>query len=124
MRQKLREKEGKFGFFKSGSVEILLKKVKILPKIYLIFTDGGHSSATVKNGLESSRSLMHDETAVLFHNYNFSGFKRVVDNISREDNQVKIIHPSSDYDMEFTKKKAWDQRFYFTMRAQSNSECI
>jgi hypothetical protein len=48
---------------------------------------------------------MHNETAVFFHNYDFSGPKMVVDNISREEYQVKIIHPKSDYDTALVKKK-------------------
>ena len=105
VKQKLRETECKFKLFKGDSVETLSKLVKILPKIDLIFIDGGHSYATVKSDWENSRSLMHDETAVFFHNYDFSGSKRVVDNISREEYQVKIIHPSSDYDTALVKKK-------------------
>ena len=91
--------------FKGDSVETLPKEVKTLPKMDLIFIDGGHSYATAKSDWENSRFLMHNETAVFFHNYDFSGVKRVIDNISREEYQVKIIHPSSDYDSAFVKKK-------------------
>ena len=103
--QKLREKGCKFKLFKGDSVETLPMKGKTLPKMDLIFIDGGHSYATVKSDWENSRSLMHDDTAVFFHNYDFSGPKRVVDNISRDEYQVKIIHPSSDYDTAFVRKK-------------------
>jgi len=106
VRQKLKETRCKFELFKGDSVETLPGKVKRLPKMDLIFIDGGHSYATVKSDWENSKSLMHDETAVFFHNYDFSGPRRVVDNISREEYQVKIIHPSSDYDTAFVKKKA------------------
>ena len=105
VRQKLKETGCKFKLFKGDSVETLLREVKALPKMDLIFIDGGHSYGTVKSDWENSRSLMHNETAVFFHNYDFSGPKRVVDNISREEYQVKIIHPSSDADTAFVKKK-------------------
>ena len=105
VRRKLRETGCKFKLFKGDSVETLPRMMKTLPKMDLIFIDGGHSYATVKNDWENSRSLMCDETAVFFHNYDFSGPKRVVDNISREEYQVKIIHPSSDADTAFVKKK-------------------
>ena len=105
VRQKLRETGCKFRLFKGDSVVALPREVKTLPKMDLIFIDGGHSYATVKSDWENSRFLMHDETAVFFHNYDFSGPKRVVDNISREEYQVKIIHPSSDADTAFVKKK-------------------
>lgn len=105
VRQKLEETGCRFKLFKGDSVETLPREVKTLPKMDLIFIDGGHSYATVRSDWENSRSLMHDETAVFFHNYDFSGPKRVVGNISREEYQVKIIHPSSDYDTAFVKKK-------------------
>jgi predicted O-methyltransferase YrrM len=105
VRQKLRETGCKFELFKGDSGETLPMEVKTLPKMDLIFIDGGHSYATVKSDWENSRSLMHDETAVFFHNYDFSGPRRAVDNISREEYQVKIIHPPSDYDTAFVKKK-------------------
>jgi len=105
VRQKLRETGCKFKLFKGDSVETLPREVETLPKMDLIFIDGGHSYATVKSDWESSRFLMRDETAVFFHNYDFSGPKRVVDTISREEFQVKIIHPSSDYHTAFVKKK-------------------
>jgi predicted O-methyltransferase YrrM len=105
VRQKLKETGCKFRLFRGDSVETLRREVKTLPKMDLIFIDGGHSYATVKSDWENSRALMHDETAVFFHNYDFSGPRRVVDNVSREEYQVKIIHPSSDYDTAFVKKK-------------------
>ena len=105
VRQKLMETGCEFRLFKGDSVKTLPGEVKTLPKMDLIFIDGGHSYATVKSDWENSRSLMHDETAVFFHNYDFSGPKRVVDNISREKYQVKILHPPSDYDTAFVKKK-------------------
>ena len=105
VKQKLRETGCTFTLFKGNSIETLPKKVETLPKMDLIFIDGGHSYETVKSDWENSRSLMHDETGVFFHNYDFSGPKRVVDNISREEYQVEIIHPSSDWDTAFVKKK-------------------
>jgi hypothetical protein len=71
----------------------------------LIFIDGGHSYPTVKSDWENSKSLMHNKTAVFFHNYNFSGVKQVVDNIPREQYQVEIIDPPSDYPTAHVKKK-------------------
>jgi len=105
VRQKLRETGCKFKLFKGDSVQTLPRELKTLPEMDLIFIDGGHSYATAKSDWENSKSLIHNKTAVFFHNYNFSGLKRVVDNISREEYRVKIIHPSSDYDTAFVKKK-------------------
>ena len=105
VRQKLEKTGCKFRLFKGDSVKTLPKAVKNLPMMDLIFIDGGHSYVTVKSDWENSKSLMHDNTAVFFHNYNFSGPKRVVDNIPREEYRVEIIHPPMDYMTALVKKK-------------------
>ena len=94
-----------FDLFKGDTVVTLSKYVKALKKMDLIFIDGGHSYETVRSDWTQSKLLMHSETAVFFHNYDFSGVKRLVDSISREDYIVEIIHPSSDYDTAFVKHK-------------------
>ena len=103
--QKLEKTGCKFRLFRGDSVKTLPKVLKNLPMMDLIFIDGGHSYATVKSDWENSKSLMHNETAVFFHNYNFSGPKRVVDNISQEEYRVEIIHPPMDYMTALVKKK-------------------
>lgn len=105
VRQKLKDTGCKFKLFKGDSARTLPKVLKTLPRMDLIFIDGGHSYSTVKNDWENSKSLMHNETAVFFHNYDFLGPKRVVDKISREEYQVKIVHPPSDCDTALVKKK-------------------
>lgn len=107
VRRKLEETGCKFKLFKGDSVETLPKATQTLPKMDLIFIDGGHSYETVKCDWENSRFLMHDATAVFFHNYGFSGVKRLIDNISREEYQVEIIHPPSDYSTAFVKRKTY-----------------
>jgi len=114
VREKLEETGCKFKLFKGDSVKTLPKVVKNLPKMDLIFIDGGHSYTTVKNDWENSKTLMHDETAVFFHNYDFSGPKRVVDSISREEYQVEIIHPPSDCDTALVQNRFSKQRFTIT----------
>jgi len=103
--RKLKKTGCKFELFKGDSVKTLSEVVKAFPKMDLIFIDGGHSYVTVKSDWENSKSLMHDETAVFFHNYDFSGPKRVVDDISRGEYHIEIIHPPSDYDTALVKKK-------------------
>ena len=106
VKQKLEETGCRFKLFKGDSVRTLPRVLKELPKMDLIFIDGGHSYEVARSDWGNSRSLMHEETAVFFHNYDFSGVKRVVDGISREEYKVKIIYPPSDYAIAFVKKKA------------------
>jgi predicted O-methyltransferase YrrM len=105
VRRKLVDTGCRFDLFKGDTVVTLSKHVKALKKMDLIFIDGGHSYETVRSDWAQSKLLMHSETAVFFHNYDFSGVKRLVDSISREDYIVEIIHPSSDYDTAFVKHK-------------------
>jgi predicted O-methyltransferase YrrM len=100
------EKTGcKFKLFKGDTMETLPKVAKSLPKMDLIFIDGGKSYAEAKSDWEWSKTLMHYETAVFIHNYNFSGVKRVVDEIPREKFNVEIIHPLDEPDTALVKRK-------------------
>jgi len=95
VRQKLKDTGCKLQLFRGDSVKTLPEVVKTLPKMDLIFIDGGHSYPTVRSDWENSKSFMHSDTAVFFHNYDFSGPKRVVDNISQEEYEVKIDYNAS-----------------------------
>ncbi len=105
VREKLKETGCKFKLFKGDSTKTLPKALKNLPKMDLIFIDGGHSYPTVKSDWENSKHLMHNNTAIFFHNYDFSGVKKVVNNISREEYHVKIINPPTDCATALVKKK-------------------
>jgi predicted O-methyltransferase YrrM len=94
--QKLEKTGCKFKLFKGDTLDTLPEAVRTLPKMDLIFIDGGKSFTEAKSDWENSRTLMHDETAVFVHNYEFSGVRRMVDSIPQDKYQVKIIHPSSE----------------------------
>lgn len=105
VRDKLERTGCKFKLFKGDTVETLPKAAKALPKMDLIFIDGGKSYAEAKNDWECSKALMHDGTAVFIHNYYFSGVKRMVDEIPRGEYRVEIIHPHDDPDTAMVKKR-------------------
>ena len=103
--QKLRGTGCKFKLFKGDIMDTLPKAVKALPKMDLIFIDGGKSYREANSDWENSKILMQDGTAVFVHNYYFSCVRRMVDNISRDEYQVKIIHAPSDSDTALIKKR-------------------
>ena len=92
-----------FELFSGDSKKTLPTIVDKLPKMDLIFIDGGHDYETVKNDWENSRKLMHKRTGVFFHNYDYSGVEKVVNNISTSSYDVEILDPSSDYRTAFVR---------------------
>jgi predicted O-methyltransferase YrrM len=94
----------RFKLFKGDTLYTIPKAVTSLPKMDLIFIDGGKSYREAESDWENCRSLMHERTAVFVHNYEFSGVKRMVNGISGEHYDVKILHPSHDSDTAFIKK--------------------
>ena len=95
--QRMKKVGCRFKLFKGKSMMTLPEALKDLPMMDLIFIDGGHSHETVKSDWENSRALMHDKTAVFFHNYDFAGVKKLVDSISRDEYLVEIVYPPEDY---------------------------
>jgi predicted O-methyltransferase YrrM len=87
----------KFQLFKGDTVDTLPPAAKTLPKMDLIFIDGGKSFAAAKSDWKHAKTLMHHGTAVFVHNYEFSGIRRMVDAINRDAYQVEILHPPDDY---------------------------
>ena len=94
--ERLKRTRCKFRLFKGDTIDTLPEAVKTLPKIDLIFIDGGKSYTEAESDWENSKILMHDGTAVFVHNYEFSGVRRMVDSIPEEQYQVEIIHPPFD----------------------------
>ena len=103
--QKLRETGCKFRLFEGDTVDTLPKAVKTLPKMDLIFIDGGKSYAEAKSDWENSKTLMHEGTAVFIHNYDFTGVRRMVDTVPRDKYEIEIIRPPYDADTAFIKKR-------------------
>lgn len=106
VRKKLEKTGCQFKLFKGNSMTTLPKALKDLPMMDLIFIDGGHSYETAKSDWENSKALMQDKTAVFFHNCDFTGVRRTIDDISRGDYLVNIMHPPADAATALVKKKA------------------
>jgi predicted O-methyltransferase YrrM len=67
-----------------------------LPKIDLIFIDGGKSYREARSDWLSSARLMHGDTAVFVHNAGFSGVNRMIDDIPRDRYVVDVFHSASE----------------------------
>jgi len=102
--QKLEKTGCKYKLFKGNTIDTLPKAVKTLPKMDLIFIDGGKSFTEAKSDWENSKTLMHYESAVFVHNYEFPGVRRMVDSIPKNKYQVKIIHPYGEGETALIKK--------------------
>jgi predicted O-methyltransferase YrrM len=88
----------KFRLFKGDTADTLPRSVKALPKMDLIFIDAGKSYSEAYNDWMCSRLLMQGKTAVFVHNYDFSGVRKMVDEIPKDRYRVEIIHKSNDED--------------------------
>ena len=82
--------------FKGDSTIILPEVLHTLPKMDVIFIDGGKTRVEASSDWRAAQTLMHDRTAVFVHNYEFSGVRWMVDHISREAFQVTILSPPGD----------------------------
>ena len=96
VRSKLEKTGCTFTLYQGDSTTTLPHVLPTLPKMDVIFIDGGKSYAEAFSDWDSSQRLMHDRTAVFVHNYEFSGVRRMVDHIPREAYHVSILHPPGD----------------------------
>jgi len=88
------DRYGVFGMLLGGDTKIVLPKaIKDLPMMDFIYIDGGHSYETCKSDWENVKHLTHNDTIVLFDDYNTegTGVRKVVDEISQEDYKIKIF---------------------------------
>jgi predicted O-methyltransferase YrrM len=79
----------KFHLFKGNTRKTLPQNISKLPKMDLVYIDGGHSYKTVKSDWENIKKLMHERTVVIFDDYNIDGVARAVNEITGYD--VKIL---------------------------------
>ncbi len=96
VQSKLEQTKCMFRLYKGDSTITLPKVLHTLPKMDIIFIDGGKSYAEASSDWNYSKTLMHEQAAVFVHNYEFLGVRRMVDHISRATYHVAILHPSGD----------------------------
>lgn len=81
--------------FQGDTMKILPDMVPKLPKMDLVFIDGGHSLETIANDWHWVSKLMHDKTVVIFDDYwpdrTDAGCKVTVDRIDRHAYRVNLL---------------------------------
>ena len=105
VRQKLEKTGCKFKLFQGDTFDTLPNVVTTLPKMDVIFIDGGKSYTEARSDWEHSKTLMHDGTAVFVHNANFSGVRSMVNGISRSQYRVEVFHAHLEGEIALIKKK-------------------
>jgi len=102
---KLEETGCRYMLVEGDTVETLPEAVKTLPKMDVIFIDGGKSYREAKSDWENSAHLMHEGTGVYVHNVGFSGVGRMVDEVPRDRYMVEIFYAPTEGSVALIKKK-------------------
>ena len=103
--RRLDETGCRYRLYKGNTMDTLPEAVKTLPKMDLIFIDGGKSYREAWSDWENSLLLMHGRTGVFVHNVNFSGVGRMVDEIPRNRYEVEVFYAPSEGSVALIKKK-------------------
>jgi predicted O-methyltransferase YrrM len=85
-----------FRLFAGNTLEMLPGSVTSLPKMDLIFIDGGKSFSEAMSDWQNAERLLHDGTGVFVHNVDFTGVRRMLDQVSRDTYQVEIFQVPSE----------------------------
>lgn len=95
VKSRLEQTGAKIYLFRGFTQETLPAAAGKLPKMDLIFIDGGHSIETITNDWTYARQLMDKKTVVIFDDYYFDrddvGAKKVVESIDRSEYEVSIL---------------------------------
>ena len=94
-----------FVLIEGNTLETLPKAVASLPKMDLIFIDGGKSFREAVSDWENSEQLVHDRTGVFVHNADFAGVRRMLAHVSRVEYQVEILQVPSEGRVAFITRK-------------------
>lgn len=95
MEEKLKKTGVIIHLFKGDTTVVLPELEIVLPKMDLVFIDGGHSLETVANDWHYTSKLLHKGSVVIFDDYwqgrTDAGSKVTVDSISKEEYDVAIL---------------------------------
>jgi predicted O-methyltransferase YrrM len=105
VRRKLEPTGCNITLFEGNTVVTLPHVVSTLPKMDVIFIDGGKSYTEASSDWEHVQALMHDGTTVFVHNVDFSGVRSMVDGISRSQYRVEVFHAPFEGEVAIIKKR-------------------
>ncbi len=90
--RKLDDTGCRYTLFEGDTVETLPEAVETLPRMDVIFIDGGKSYREAKSDWVHSTRLMHAGTGVYVHNTGFPGVGRMVDEVPRDRYMVETFY--------------------------------
>jgi predicted O-methyltransferase YrrM len=96
VRRKLEKLGCTYELFEGNTLDTLPIAVASLPKMDLIFIDGGKSFEEALSDWEHCELLLHDRTGVFVHNADFAGVRRMLAQVSRDEYQVEIFRAPSE----------------------------
>ncbi|MDD5511791.1 MAG: glycosyltransferase, partial [Dehalococcoidales bacterium] len=101
--------QSKSRLFKGDTRVILPKVADTLPKMDLIYIDGGHSIETTRSDWNHVKRLMHENTAVFFDDYDdempFMGSRFIVHELGNE-YRYEVCEPANYYRRQFGRLKS------------------
>ena len=103
--EKLEKLGCKYTLIQGNTLDTVPKAAKTLPKMDMIFIDGGKSYREAWSDWQGSSNLMHRDTAVYVHNAGFSGVSRMIEDIPREKYEVELFNPRFEGKVALIKRK-------------------
>ena len=104
--RKLNEIGCKYFLYEGNTLDTVPEATKTMPKMDIIFIDGGKSFREAWSDGESSSRLMHETTGVFVHNVGFSGVGRMIESIPRDRYEVEIFYPRFEGKVALVKRRS------------------
>ena len=103
--QKLEKLGCKHKLIPGNTLETVPKAAETLPKMDIIFIDGGKSYTEAWSDWQGSSRLMHKNTAVYVHNAGFTGVSKMIEDISRTEYNIELFRAQFEGKVAFIKRK-------------------
>lgn len=94
VKHKLEKTKVSIHLYKGYTKDVFPKVISELPKMDLVFIDGGHSIETIENDWKYTQEVINEGTVVIFDDYwnrDDAGCKKIVENIDRTKFELKVL---------------------------------